>query len=83
MERTRIIKFLYASVVVISIVLFLATHTQIRLEPDSLGYLEISQSMLEGHYWTDRNTAGELRLTKRQKNKFQDFKSAQAHYAKL
>ncbi len=32
---------------------------------------------------TDRNTAGELRLTDRQRKKFQDFKSAQAHYARL
>lgn len=37
--------------------------------------------LLQGHYWTDRNTAGEMRLTDRRKEKFQDFVSAQAHYA--
>src|SRR5262249_29828023 len=31
---------------------------------------------LEGHYWTDRNTAGEFRLTDRRKQTFQDFNSA-------
>lgn len=39
--------------------------------------------MIEGHYWTDRKTAGELRLTDNQKQKFQTFESAQAHYAQL
>jgi SMODS-associating 2TM, beta-strand rich effector domain len=36
--------------------------------------------VLEGHYWTDRNTAGELRLTDRRKKKFQDFDSARTFY---
>jgi hypothetical protein len=36
---------------------------------------------MEGHYWTDRETAGEMELTNRQKEKFQDFNSARAHYA--
>jgi hypothetical protein len=35
---------------------------------------------LRGHYWTDRNTAGEISLTDRQSKAFQDFASAQAHY---
>jgi hypothetical protein len=47
-----------------------------------LQVIEKPTQKLEGHYWTDRNTAGELRLTDRQKQKFQDFKSAQAHYAR-
>lgn len=38
---------------------------------------------IEGHYWTDRNTAGEMELTNRQKQKFQDFASARAYYAQL
>jgi hypothetical protein len=37
--------------------------------------------VLRGHYWTDRRTAGEMELTGRQTRKFQDFDSAQAHYA--
>lgn len=58
-------------------------HSQIHYGAMWLQVIETPTQMLEGHYWTDRNTAGELRLTERQKNKFQDFKSAQAHYAKL
>jgi len=37
---------------------------------------------LEGHYWIDRNTAGELRLTDRQKQKFQDFNSAHTSHTR-
>jgi hypothetical protein len=47
-----------------------------------LQVIEKPTQKLEGHYWTDRNTAGELRLTDRQKQKFQDFNSAQAHGAR-
>ena len=47
-----------------------------------LQVIEKPTQKLEGHYWTDRNTAGELRLTDRQKQKFQDFHSAQAHDAR-
>jgi hypothetical protein len=39
--------------------------------------------MLEGHYWTDRNTAGEMQLTEKRREKFQDFESARAFYAQL
>jgi len=49
-------------------------------------WLQVSEKpaqMLEGHYWTDRKTAGEMRLTDQQKAKFTDFQSAQAHYARL
>ena len=49
-------------------------------------WLQVIQTpvkMLEGHYWTDRNTAGEMRLSDRRKPKFQDFDSAQAFYAEL
>lgn len=39
---------------------------------------------LIGHYWTDRQTAGEMELTHRQKGQtFQTFQSAQAHYRNL
>jgi hypothetical protein len=38
---------------------------------------------IEGHYWTDRKTAGEIELANRQKQKFQDFISARAYYAQL
>lgn len=33
-------------------------------------------SLLDGHYWTDRNTAGELRLTDHKKKVFHDFETA-------
>lgn len=33
-----------------------------------------------GHYWTDRQTAGEILLTDRQGKKFQTFQSAQAYF---
>lgn len=36
-----------------------------------------------GHYWTDRETAGEMELGTRQKKRFQTFQSAQAYYSKL
>ena len=45
-----------------------------------LRVIERPTQVLDGHYWTDRNTAGELRLTDRQRQKFQDFAFAQAHY---
>jgi hypothetical protein len=45
--------------------------------------IDTPMQMLHGHYWTDRNTAGEMLVTDRQKPKFQDFKSAQAYYAQL
>jgi hypothetical protein len=38
---------------------------------------------LLGHYWTDRGTAGEMELTRRQNKAFQAFASAQAYYGKL
>jgi hypothetical protein len=33
-----------------------------------------------GHYWTDRQTAGEMELSNRQKRRFQTFQSALAYY---
>lgn len=35
---------------------------------------------LKGQYWTDRNTAGQLDLTKRKKKIFHDFQSAKAAF---
>lgn len=34
-----------------------------------------------GHYWTDRQTAGEIELSHQQKKKFQTFESAKSHYS--
>jgi len=58
-------------------------HSEIHFGAVWLQVIDTPTQMLQGHYWTDRNTAGEMLLTDRQKPKFQDFKSAQAHYAKL
>lgn len=46
-----------------------------------LKIVDVEPQKIEGHYWTDRETAGEMELTSRQKLKFQDFNSARAHYA--
>jgi hypothetical protein len=35
---------------------------------------------ISGHYWTDRNTAGEIELTQRQRKLFQTFQEAQTHH---
>lgn len=58
-------------------------HSQIHFGAVWLRVIESPTQMLEGHYWTDRNTAGEMQLSKRQKQKFQDFKSARDYYAQL
>jgi hypothetical protein len=36
-----------------------------------------------GHYWTDRETGGEMELSNRQKKKFQTFQAARAYYTQL
>lgn len=36
-----------------------------------------------GHYWTDRQTAGEMELSHRQKKSFQTFQSAKTYYGQL
>ena len=59
------------------------SHSEIHFGAVWLQVIDTPTQMLQGHYWTDRNTAGEMLLTDRQKPKFQDFKSAQAHYAQL
>lgn len=41
------------------------------------------EEKLQGHYWTDRGTAGEMQLRQRQNATFHDFNSARAHYAGL
>lgn len=58
-------------------------HSQIHFGAVWLQVTDTPKQMLQGHYWTDRNTAGEMVLTDRQKAKFQDFKSAQAYYAQM
>ncbi len=59
------------------------SHSPIHYGAVWLQVIDTPTPMLEGHYWTDRNTAGEMRLTEGQKKKFQDFQSAQAYYAQL
>jgi hypothetical protein len=36
-----------------------------------------------GHYWTDRESAGEMELTDQQSKKFQTFQLVQAYYRQL
>jgi hypothetical protein len=38
---------------------------------------------LIGHYWTDRDTKGEMELSEKQNEKFQDFQSARDYYEAL
>lgn len=56
-------------------------HSEIHYGAVWLQVIDTATKMLHGHYWTDRNTAGEMRLTDRRKPKFQDFISAQSYYA--
>lgn len=46
-----------------------------------LKIVEEPAQRIEGHYWTDRQTAGEMELTERQHEKFQDFGAAQTFFA--
>lgn len=59
------------------------THSQIHFGALWLRVIDTPTQMLEGHYWTDRNTAGEMQLTEKRREKFQDFESARAFYAQL
>lgn len=59
------------------------SHSPIHYGAVWLQVIDTPTQMLEGHYWTDRNTAGEMRLTERQRKKFQDFQSAQTDFAQL
>lgn len=59
------------------------SHSPIHYGAVWLQVIDRPAQMLEGHYWTDRNTAGAMRLTERQRKKFQDFQSAQAYYVQL
>jgi hypothetical protein len=59
------------------------SHSEIHFGAVWLQVIDTPAPMLEGHYGTDRKTAGEMLLTDRQRTKFQDFKSAQASYARL
>lgn len=58
------------------------SHSEMHYGAVWLQVIDKPAKALEGHYWTDRNTAGEMRLTDRRKEKFQDFQSAQAYYAR-
>lgn len=59
------------------------THSQIHFGAVWLRVIDTPTQMLEGHYWTDRNAAGEMQLTEKRREKFQDFESARAFYAQL
>lgn len=48
-----------------------------------LRIVEESAPKVLGHYWTDRETAGEIELSSRQKKTFQTFQSARAYYTRL
>lgn len=56
-------------------------HSEIHYGAVWLQVIDTATKMLQGHYWTDRNTAGVMCLTDRRKPKFQDFISAQSYYA--
>jgi predicted pore-forming effector associated with SMODS systems len=45
-----------------------------------LKIIEQPNKEILGHYWTDRQTAGEITLTARRNEKFQTFQSAQAYF---
>jgi SMODS-associating 2TM, beta-strand rich effector domain len=57
------------------------SHSPIHYGAVWLQVIDTPQQLLQGRYWTDRNTAGALSLSDRQNRKFQDFKSAQVHFA--
>ncbi len=48
-----------------------------------LRVIDEPEKKLIGHYWTDRETAGEMELRNRQAKRFQTFQSAQTHYAQM
>jgi hypothetical protein len=55
-------------------------HSPIHYGAVWLQVIDMPAQRLEGHYWTDRKTAGEMRLSDRKREKFQDFQSAHASY---
>lgn len=59
------------------------SHSPIHFGAVWLQVIETPVQMMEGHYWTDRNTAGEMKLTERHKQKFQDFNSAKGYYVQF
>lgn len=48
-----------------------------------LKIIDEATKQVTGHYWTDRNTAGEIELMQRQRKKFQSFQTAQTYYQQL
>ena len=50
---------------------------EIRRENEARGFKVI------GHYWTDRQTAGEMELSHCQKKRFQTFESAKTYFGHL
>src|ERR1700733_1854033 len=48
-----------------------------------LRIVEEPRKKMAGHYWTDRQSAGEMELTDRRNKRFHDFQSAQSYYAHL
>jgi len=57
------------------------SHSSIHYGAVWLRVINTPENMLEGHYWTDRRTAGEMKLSDRRKPRFEDFTSAQAYYS--
>jgi SMODS-associating 2TM, beta-strand rich effector domain len=49
------------------------SHSPIHYGAVWLQVIDTPAQMLEGHYWTDRNTAGEMRLTERQRKEVPGF----------
>lgn len=48
-----------------------------------LRIIDEPEKKVMGHYWTDRETAGEMELGNRQRKRFQTFQSAKAHYTQF
>jgi hypothetical protein len=58
-------------------------HSEIHFGAVWLQVVGSPAHIIQGHYWTDRKTAGEMRLTERQEIELADFKSAQTYFARL
>jgi len=48
-----------------------------------LKIIDESKRKVLGHYWTDRESAGEIELSDQRSKRFQTFQSAQTYYAQL
>jgi hypothetical protein len=48
-----------------------------------LKIIDEEEKKVIGHYWTDRDSAGEMEMSKRRGKKFQTFQSADIYYGRL